>query len=204
MNTLIIRGIVILVLVLASLMAVKENRKPERPPPAQVSLTADDSGSQPVEPEGGYRNGIQFFIYIMIVAITLGVVMLKWIIPALGDRVAESFYSAPEKAEQSETQKAMALVAQGQYHQALAAFGKILEETPNDRFAVMETAKIYQTKLDDVDSAVEVLEKASAGEWPEDDKCFFLLKLADIHSTARSDFAKSREVLNQLILEFPD
>ncbi|HEX2747816.1 MAG TPA: hypothetical protein VHM91_07450, partial [Verrucomicrobiales bacterium] len=46
--------------------------------------------------------------------------------------------------------------------------------------------------------------KASAGEWPEDDKCFFLLKLADIHSTARSDFAKSREVLNQLILEFPD
>jgi tetratricopeptide (TPR) repeat protein len=98
----------------------------------------------------------------------------------------------------------MALVAQGQYHQALAAFGKILEETPNDRFAVMETAKIYQTRLDDVDSAVEVLEKASAGEWPEDDKCFFLLKLADIHSTARSDFAKSREVLNQLILEFPD
>ncbi|HWB05474.1 MAG TPA: tetratricopeptide repeat protein [Verrucomicrobiales bacterium] len=205
MKTLIIRGLVILLLVAASWMAVKENRKPERPPPSQVSLTTEDgSASEVVAPEGGYRNGIQFFIYIMIVALTIGVIVLKWIIPALGDHVAESFYSAPEKAEQTETQKAMALVAQGEYHKALAAFGRILEQTPNDRFAVTEMAKIYQSKLDDVDSAAEVLEKAIAGDWPEDDKCFFMLKLADLHSTNRHDFARAREILDQLIQTYPE
>ena len=204
MKTIIIRGVVILLLVLSSWLAVKENRKPDPPPPSQVSLTVESGDAAAPVPEGGYRNGIQFFIYIMIVALTLGVVMLKWVIPALGDHVAESFYSAPEKSEQSETHKAMALLAQGEYHKALAAFGKISEENPGDRFAVMEMAKIYQSKLDDVDSAAEVLEKAVAREWPEDDKCFFILKLADIQSTDRGDFAKARELLNQLIQSFPN
>jgi tetratricopeptide (TPR) repeat protein len=202
MKTIIIRGIVILLLVVASFLAMRENRKPERPPPP--SALSGEVAEQPAVPEGGYRDPIQFFIYILFVAISLGVIALKWVIPALGDRVAESFYSAPEKTEQTETQKAMALVAQGEYHKALAAFGKILEQNPNDRFAVVESAKIYQGKLGDVDSAVEVLEKAVAGEWPEDDKCFFLLKLADIHSTDRGDFGRARELLDQLIQQFPE
>jgi tetratricopeptide (TPR) repeat protein len=202
MKTIIIRGIVILLLLVASLLAVRENRKPERPPPP--SALSGEVAEQPAVPEGGYRDPIQFFIYILFVAISLGVIVLKWVIPALGDRVAESFYSAPEKAEQTETQKAMALVAQGEYHKALAAFGKILEQNPHDRFAVVESAKIYQGKLGDVDSAVEVLEKAVASEWPEDDKCFFLLKLADIHSTDRGDFGRARELLDQLIQQFPE
>jgi len=206
MKTLIIRGLVIALLLVCSFLAWKEKNKPEPPAPAQVALIegVGDQGEDISAPEGGYRNSMTFFIYLLIICITGGIVVLKWVIPALGDRVAESFYSAPEKAEQSETQKAMALVAQGEYHKALAAFGKILEETPADRFAVMESAKIYQDKLGDTDAAVEVLEKAVGGEWPADDKCFFIVKLADIHATQRCDFVRARELLDQLIRDHPE
>ncbi len=206
MKTLIIRGLVIALLLVCSFLAWKEKNKPEQPAPAQVALIegTGDQGEDTPAPEGGYRNSMTFFIYLLIICITGGIVVLKWVIPALGDRVAESFYSAPEKAEQSATQKAMALVAQGEYHKALAAFGKILEETPADRFAVMESAKIYQDKLGDTDAAVEVLEKAVGGEWPADDKCFFIVKLADIHATQRCDFVRARELLDQLIRDHPE
>ena len=207
MKTLIIRGLVIALLLVCTFLAWKEKNKPDQPGPAQVALiegVTDQRDATPAVPEGGYRNSMTFFIYILIISIAGGIVVLKWVIPALGDRVAESFYSAPEKAEQSATQKAMALVAQGEYHKALAAFGKILEETPADRFAVMESAKIYQDKLGDIDAAVEVLEKAVSGEWPADDKCFFIVKLAEIHATQRCDFVRARELLEQLIRDHPE
>jgi tetratricopeptide (TPR) repeat protein len=201
MKTLIVRGIVIVLLLVCSIMAVRENRKPEKPPPVAL---AEEVAGQAEEPPGGYRDPMQFFIYIMIISIATGIIVLKWLIPAIGDRVGEAFYSAPEKAEQTETQKAMALVAQGEYHKALAAFGMILEQNPADRFAIMESAKIYQEKLGDTDSAVEVLERAAAGDLQEDNKCFVILKLADIHSTGRGDFERARALLNQLIQQFPE
>ncbi len=203
MKTTIIRGLVVLLLITFSWLAMREKQKPEAPLGAQVALVEGASPETTQEPPGGYINRVWFFIYIMIVALTLGVITLKWVIPTIGDRVAESFYSAPEKAGQTELQKAMALVAQGEYHKALAAFGRLLETTPHDRQAVLEMAKIYQTKLEDMDSAVEVLEKAAAGDWPEDDKSFFILRLADLHASERGDFAKAREWLNRLIETYP-
>jgi len=205
MKTLIIRAIVFALLVMFSWLAWDESRKPEQPGPGEITFREGAPDEQErVEPEGGYRNSFQVFIYILIVAVGTGVVVLKWVVPAIGDRLGETFYSAPEKSEQTATQKAMALVAQGEYHKALAAFGKILAENPTDRFAVMESAKIYQNKLGDLEAAIHVLESAVAGEWPEDDKCFFLVKLADIHASERGDFVRSRELLEQLINTYPD
>jgi TolA-binding protein len=206
MNTLIVRSLVVAVLLLFSWLAWQEQNKPEKPVEVGASQTTEVTGetAAEVEPPGGYRDPMQFFIYMVFVAIALGVIVLKWLIPALGDRVGEAFYSAPEKAEQTATQKAMSLVAQGEYRKALAAFEKILEENPTDRFAVMEMAKLHQDKLGDTEAAINGLESAVAGEWPEDDKCFFLLKLADIHASQRNDFDRARELLHQLIETYPE
>lgn len=205
MKTFIIRIIVVALLALASWMAWQENHKPDQPAAPRVSQIEDGSGSAaPAVPAGTYRNSITLFIYIMFIAIVSGVIVLKWVIPAVGDRVADTFYSSPEKAEHTETHKAMALVAQGEYQRALAAFAKIAEANPADRFAVMEMAKIYKDKLGDMESSMEVLEKAVAREWPEDDKCFFIFKLADTHATGRGDFARARELLQELIQTYPE
>jgi tetratricopeptide (TPR) repeat protein len=200
MKTLLSRGLVLLIFLSAAILAWRENRKPERPAPVQVSLTGDTGGDTgpPAVPESDYKNSIALFTYILFMAVTAGVVVLKWVVPAVGDRVAESFYSAPDHAEQTETQKAMALISQGEYHKAITALQRIAEDNPRDRFAVTEAAKIYQDKLGDLDAAVEVLEKAAARDWPEDDKCFLLLKLADLHATQRCDFTRARTLLEQI------
>ena len=207
MKTQLFRGIVIAILILTGWCAWNENRKPERPPVSQVSITGEipaDSGEDtPKLPDSAYRNSIAQFTYILFAAITAGVVVLKWVLPALGDKVAESFYSAPEKAEQTATHRAMALISQGEYHKALAAFARIVEENPQDRFAVVEMSRIYQNRLDDPDGAVRVLDEALQRDWPDDDKGFLLLKLADLHVTARSDFYRARGILQRLIAELP-
>ena len=207
MKTIILRGIVLLILAAASLLAWNENRKPEQPAPSQVSLIEDTGAAtgdeRPAPPPGGYRNSIALFTYILFLSVAAGIVLLRRVIPAIGDRVAESFYSAPEKAEETATHKARALLAQGEYHKALAAFGRIAEENPSDRVAILEMARIYQERLGDIDSSVDVLEKALTRDWSADDKGFLALKLADIHATQRCDFARAREILNQLIAGQP-
>lgn len=208
MITLLVRLCTVALLVFFSWLAWNENNKPEDPGKPQVGLEESPVGGDEVAavkpPEGGYRNGMAVFTYIVFVAITGGVVVLKWVIPALGDKVADSFYSAPEKVEQTLTHKAMALVAQGEYGKAIAMFEKSLAEGPKERFALMEMVKLHQDKLGDVDAAVGLLEGAVADDgWGSDDKCFFMVKLADIHATQRCDFAKARQLLEELIANYP-
>ena len=207
MNTFLIRAAVALVMAAFVVLAVQESRRPEPPAFTGASVMdgepAPDAAPPPPPPRGGYRNQVTLFTYLIFIAVTGGVIVLKWIVPAIGDRVADSFYSSPEPSEQTPTQKAMALVARGEYQKAVAAFERILAETPGDRFAVAEMARLHQDKLGDTDAAIRVLESAAAGEWPEDDKCFFLLKLADLHAGTRHDFARAKELLGQVQMEFP-
>lgn len=209
MITLLVRFLTVVLLVLFSWLAWNENRKPEDPgkPPVSLEESAaeDEEVAEVKPPPGGYRNGMAVFTYIVFAALIGGVVVLKWIIPAIGDKVADSFYSAPEKVEQTLTHKAMALVAQGEYRKAIDLFEKALAEGPKDRFAMMEMVKLHQEKLGDVDTAVNLLETAAADStWGSDDRCFFMVKLADTHATQRCDFARARQVLEELIRDYPE
>lgn len=208
MTSLIGRLLIVSLLVVFSWLAWRESNKPEDPGVSQVSLVEgseeDETAQPPPPPAGGYKNGMTMFTYIVFVAITGGVVVLKWVIPALGDKVADTFYSAPEKVEQTLIHKAMALVAQGEYRKAIELFEKSLADGPKDRFALMEMVKLHNDKLGDMEAAVGLLDSAIADEsWATDDRCFFMVKLADVHATQRGDFAKAREVLESLIANHP-
>jgi hypothetical protein len=209
MTTLIVRICTVALLVLFSWLAWNENQKPETPPKPQASEMERPGGeeeetAQVVAPPGGYRDGMMVFIYILCTAVTGGVVVLKWVIPALGDRVADSFYSAPERVEQTLTHKAMALVAQGEYRKAIEMFEKSLAEGPKERFALMEMVKLHQDKLGDTTAAVNLLEGAIVDEsWGTDDRCFFMIKLSDLHGTHLGDFVRARQVLEELIQNHP-
>jgi len=207
MTSLILRICTVALLVLFSWLAWSEKQKPEDPGRPQVGLEerAGGDAAPPAPPPGGYRNGMAIFTYIIFIGITGGVIVLKWVIPALGDKVADSFYSAPEKVEQTLTHKAMAMVAQGEYRKAIEMFERSLAEGPKERFPLMEMVKLYQDKLGDTEAAVNLLEGATADEsWGSDDRCFFMVKLADLHATHRFDFVKARAVLEELIQKFPN
>lgn len=206
MTTTIVRTITVALLVFFSWLAWSEKQKPEDPGRPQVSLDGSGDAETPARatPPGGYRNGMAFFTYIIFVCITAGVVFLKWVLPALGDKVADSFYSAPEKTEQTLTHKAMAMVAQGEYRKAIELFEKALAEGPKERFPLMEMVKLHQDKLGDTETAVGLLENAVTDEgFGTDDRCFFMIKLADMHANQRHDYARARQVLEELIQNHP-
>jgi tetratricopeptide (TPR) repeat protein len=183
-------------------LAWSEHRKPERPAGADAALLED--GTRKPEPDSGYRNPAIFFTYVIFISVAAGAMVIKWVIPAMGDRMAESLYSSPEKAEATPTQKALALVAQGEYQQALAAFQKIVEESPHDRFAVTEMARLHMDKLSDLDAGIRVMEHALTREWGGDDHCFLLLKLADIHSSRMNDYDGARALLAVVQSKYPN
>lgn len=199
MNNNIVRILALGSLVFFIFLAVREKNKPDNPGPE----TVDGEVIQPVEPPGGWRNAGIMFTWMVLAAVVTGAVVLKWVAPMVGDKIGESFYDAPEKAEMNPTQKAIALITRGNYSGALEAFRKITEDEPQNRFAVVEMAKLLHDKLGHPEAAVEVYEEAATRDWPEDDKCFFLLKLADLHATDRQDFARARHFLEQVQSEFP-
>lgn len=203
MNAILIRGAVVLMLAALVVLAVDEAKKPDLPVYSESSGLEAGGDGQVVLPAGRYRNQVTLFSYLIFIAVTGGVIVLKWIVPAIGERVAESFYSHPDAGGQTPLQKAAALVAQGEYEKALAAYRKVLEETPGERMAVAEMVRIHQDRLGDAEGAVAVLEEAMGGTWPEDDRCFFLMRLADLEATVRKNPGRARELLQRVQLEFP-
>ena len=203
MNAMLIRGAVLLMLAALVVLAVDEAKKPDLPGYSESGGVEAGGEGQAVLPAGKYRNQVTLFTYLIFIAVTGGVMVLKWIVPAIGERVAETFYSHPDAGGQTPLQKAAALVAQGEYEKALAAYRRILEETPGERMAVAEMVRIHQDRLGDVEGAVAVLEEALAGTWPEDDRCFFLMRLADLEATVRKNSGRARELLQRVQREFP-
>jgi tetratricopeptide (TPR) repeat protein len=203
MNAILIRGAVGLMLAALVILAVDEAKKPDLPVYSENSAAVAGGEGRAAVPVGRYRNQVTLFTYLMFIAVTVGVMVLKWIVPAIGERVAEALYSHPDSAEPTALGKAAGLVAQGEYGKALAAYRKILEETPGERMAVTEMVRIHHDRLGDTDGAVAVLEEALAGRWPADDRSFLMMRLADLEATGRRNPERARELLHRVQSEFP-
>ncbi len=191
-------------LVLFVWLAWSENRKPDQPPRSDSALMEDrEDINAPVEATGGYRNPGVVFTWILLASVTTGFVVLKWIVPTVGQFVADTFFFSTEKIEETPTHHALSLVAQGQYDEAVAVFEKIITKNPQDRFAVMELSRLNMDKLGDIEAGVAVLEQAVTRDWPPEDHGFLLVKLAGLHYSCRSDAARARELLKLVQSKYP-
>ncbi len=144
------------------------------------------------------------FIVIMIGLIVLAVLTVTFILPTLGDMVANFFYSAPEKVEPDAHAKAASKLAQGDYAGAIREYQAMAKEAPNARFPIVEIAKIQLEKLEQPDLAIQTLELALAQRaWPEDDEAFMLFRIAELHLEHRHDPARASEYLHTITERFP-
>ncbi len=134
-----------------------------------------------------------------------GLLMVKYVIPWIGDAMGEAVFSSGEKVEQDEMTKAAACISQGDYHGAIGHYEKMLEEKPDDPFPVAEIAKVHAERLHDPASALQALsEHLQSKDWPVDDAAFIMFRIADLHLTHRHDFDASRDMLEQVIGNFPN
>lgn len=144
-------------------------------------------------------------VFVILVGLAGGLLSVKYVIPWLGDVMGEAVFSSGEKVEQDHMTKAAARIAQGDYEGAIGHYEKMLEEKPDDPFPVAEIAKIHAERLHDPQAALKVLEAhLQSKDWPVDDAAFIMFRIADVHLTQRHDFEAARDMLEQVIGNFPN
>jgi tetratricopeptide (TPR) repeat protein len=150
------------------------------------------------------EDGIKL-VFVILMGLAGGLLAVKYFIPWLGDMMGEAMFSSGEKAEQDHMTKAAARIAQGDYPGAIEQYESMLSEKPDDPFPVAEIAKIHAERLRDPQKALQVLEEhLQSKDWPVDDAAFIMFRIADVHLTHRHDFETARDMLEQIIGNFPN
>ena len=144
-------------------------------------------------------------VFVILMGLTGGLLAVRYLIPWLGDIAGEAVFSSGEKVEQDHMTKAAARIAQGDYQGAIEHYEKMLEDKPDDPFPVAEIAKVYAERLRDPQAALNALEEhLQSKDWPVDDAAFIMFRIADVHLTHRYDFETARDMLEQIIGNFPN
>jgi len=146
----------------------------------------------------------KFIAFVMLAGI-FGVIFVAFVLPAIGDRIGEFFYTPPAQIDQDDRQKAMAKVAQGDYEGAIELFKRVVKNEPEDRFPIIEISKIQVEQFNDVDSAVQTLNEANTrGGWRDNDAAFFQFRLAELHNEYKNDKETARNIYQQIIAQYPE
>jgi tetratricopeptide (TPR) repeat protein len=144
-------------------------------------------------------------VMVIVLGLTGGLLAVKYVIPMLGDAMSEAVFSSGEQMEQDEMTKAAAKIAQGDYKGAIEHYEKMLEDKPDDPFPVAEIAKVHAERLRNPQAALKALEEhLQSKDWPVDDAAFIMFRIADVHLTHRHDFETARDMLEQIIANFPN
>lgn len=144
-------------------------------------------------------------VFVIVLGLIGGILAVKFFIPWLGDLMGEAVFSSGEKVEQDEMTKAAACIAQGDYPGAIEHYEKMLEDKPDDPFPVAEIAKVHAERLHDPQAALRALEEhLQSKDWPVDDAAFIMFRIADVHLTHRHDYETARDMLEQVIGNFPN
>lgn len=213
MENILIRLSILSLLGFLGYQTVRELRKPDvetyktRHEPelrAQGVLTEDQRMTEQHIPAGATSNTILVLTYIIVLAVGIGFVVVKWVLPILGDAVGTATFSSSEQLEADPNAHAISLMSQGRYEESLAEFHRLMEERPTDRYPVMESVKLQLGKLHDVDGAVQTLRVALEQEWPMEDATFFAQRLADLYYDDKRDSASARQIMEQLIADYPN
>ena len=144
-------------------------------------------------------------VMVIILGLTGGLLAVKYVIPMLGDAMGEAVFSSGEQVEQDEMTKAAASIAQGDYKGAIENYEKMLQDKPDDPFPVAEIAKVHAERLRNPQAALKALEEhLQSKDWPVYDAAFIMFRIADVHLTHRHDYETARDMLEQIISNFPN
>ena len=145
------------------------------------------------------------FVVFMLLIVVVGVPVIASIVPRIGDRIGDFFYSAPERVEQDPYTKVAVKVTQGDYEGAIDGYRNIAKTDPGNRFPVVEISKIQLEHLEDLESAITTLQIAlGSGEYGDNGDAFFIFRLAELYLEEKEDTAKAKEYLQSAIERFPD
>ena len=143
------------------------------------------------------------FAVTLVVGGVVAVLVAKWLLPKIGDRVATFFYSSSEQGSTGNSDVTLAKLARGDFMGAIRDYEKRLAENPKDLQAIRELTKIRAENLEDVDGALrELRARLSEANWTLDERAFLRLRIAD--TLERSErYEETIEELQSIAVDFP-
>lgn len=134
----------------------------------------------------------------------VGIVVVVYLLPFFAQRVTHAVYDSAEVAEHDVMHDARSLMAQGDYHGAIAAFQAAAAADPMNRLPWVEIAKIYKDNLGDPGGAIQTIRHALESQaWEINDAAYFLFRLAELYDEVEGDRASAIAILNQVVQQFP-
>ncbi|MDP3850277.1 MAG: tetratricopeptide repeat protein [Luteolibacter sp.] len=134
----------------------------------------------------------------------VGILFVVHLLPFFAQRVTHAVYDSAEMVERDVMHDARSLMAQGDYHGAIAAFKEAAAADPMNRLPWVEITKIYKDNLEDPHSAIETIRHALESQaWEVNDAAYFLFRLAELYDEVLGDRASAVAILHQVVEQFP-
>ncbi len=134
----------------------------------------------------------------------VGIFFVAYLLPFFAQRVTHAVYDSAEMVDKDVMRGARSLMAQGDYHGAIAAFQEAAQADPLNRLPWVEIAKIYKDNLQDPAAAIGTIRHAlESQEWEINDAAYFLFRLAELYDELEGDRASAIAIMNQVIEQFP-
>lgn len=140
-----------------------------------------------------------------VTAVLVGIVFVIDILPTIAHKFTHAVYDSGEEVEEDPMHDARALLAQGEYEQAIAAFKDAAAVDPLNRLPYVEISKIQREYLHDPHAAVATLREAIEGqEWQVSDAAFLMFRLAEVYDESLEDRASAAVLMQQVVDQFPE
>ncbi len=135
----------------------------------------------------------------------VGIIFVVDVLPTIAHKFTHAVYDSGEEVEEDPMHDARALLAQGEYEQAVAAFRDAAAGDPLNRLPYVEISKIQREHLHDPQGAVETLRGAIEGqEWQVNDAAFLMFRLAEVYDESLNDRSSAAAIMQQVIEQFPE
>lgn len=134
----------------------------------------------------------------------VGIFFVVYLLPIFAHRVTHAVYDSAEMVDKDVMRGARSLLAQGDYHGAIAAFKEAAQLDPLNRLPWVEIAKIYKDNLEDPAAAIGTIRYAlESQEWEINDAAYFLFRLAELYDEVEGNRTSAIAIMNQVIEQFP-
>ena len=134
----------------------------------------------------------------------VGIFFVVYLLPFFAQRVTHAVYDSAEMVDKDVMRGARSLLAQGDYHGAIAAFQEAAQADPLNRLPWVEIAKIYKDNLEDPAAAIGTIRHALESQaWEVNDAAYFLFRLAELYDEVEGDRASATAIMHQVVEQFP-
>lgn len=157
-----------------------------------------------VDPQ--HQFGVMSWFPVFILAGTyVGILFVKHLLPNMVYRATNSVLGSNAEIEHDPLHDARAALARGDYEEAIEIYRSISAEDPSDPQPWISQSMIEKNNLANPPLAIKTLRKAiSSHDWTDDERAFFMARIADIQINSLTDHAEASVTLQEIIDTFPE